>query len=148
MLSRYTVLGMILIALAAAGSSATFAYLSAKPSSAAKIPPPMTVIHFPSRSSFAPSDWNYTIGLLNPNFHYPWNFTVVIGINNTIEWINDDHFAHTVTALTVPQGASYFDSGLISPGQTYVTALTVAGSYKYDCAWHPWLAGIITVKSA
>ena len=145
MISRYAVYGIVLIAVTAAGSSATFAYVSPMLFPAQKNPTPMVVLHFPVGSSYAPSDWNYTLGLLSPNFHYPWNFTVVIGVNNTIEWINDDHLAHTVTALVVPQGATYFDSGFISPGQSYITTLSVPGVYKYDCAWHPWLAGYIRV---
>lgn len=146
--SRYAVFGLVLIAITAVGSSATFAYLSPILFPGQKSPSPTYVIHFPVGSSNAPSDWNYTLGLLSPKFHWPWNFTVVIGVNNTIEWINDDHLAHTVTALSVPAGATYFDSGLVNPGQSFVTTLSIPGVYKYDCAWHPWLAGVITVKSA
>jgi plastocyanin len=106
------------------------------------------MLYFQEGNFTAPSDWNYSLGLLNPNFRYPWNLTVVIGVNNTIEWTNHDRLAHTVTALTVPQGATLFDSGLISPGQNFIVTLSVPGLYKFDCAWHPWLAGVITVKSS
>jgi hypothetical protein len=110
-------------------------------------PTQMKTIHIPPRSYIEPQYWNGTLGQSSPGFS-PLNFTVVIGTNNTIEWINDDTVDHTVTALTVPQGATYFDSGFIGHGKTFTLTLTVPGVYKYDCAWHPWLAGVITVKSA
>jgi plastocyanin len=74
--------------------------------------------------------------------------TVVIGVNNTIEWVNDDNQAHTVTSLQVPTGASTFNSEFVFPGKTFTLTLTVPGVYKYVCAWHNWLAGQITVKLA
>jgi len=79
-------------------------------------------------------------------YQYPFNFTVTLGVNNTIELVNNDSVAHTVTAFTVPPGASTFNSGLIQPGKTFSATLTVLGIYKYTCAWHNWLAGQITVK--
>jgi len=74
--------------------------------------------------------------------------TVTIGVNNTIEWINDDNVAHTVTSFQVPAGAATFNSDLIFQGKTFTTTLNTPGVYKYFCAWHNWLAGVITVKPA
>ena len=108
---------------------------------------PMTVIHIPPRSNYPPQGWSDILGLNSSGFQ-PRAFTVVVGVNNTIEWINDDTIDHSVVALAVPQGASLFDSGFFGHGAAYTVTLTVPGIYKYDCAWHPWLAGIITVKLA
>lgn len=79
----------------------------------------------------------------------PSEFTVVIGVNNTIEWINEDVLsAHSVTALEVPTGFAKFDPVIIDSGQRFTMKLTVPGIYIYYCLWHPgWLKGTITVKA-
>jgi hypothetical protein len=145
MLPRYSYL--VLIAIIAA-SAVVGGYVYVVPSLISQKTTPMTVIHIPKGSSLQPIHWVDFRNLTSPGFHYPFNFTVVIGINNTIEWINDDSIAHTVTSLQVPSGAGPFNSGLIDQGRTFTTTLTVAGVYKYTCAWHNWLAGIITVKQS
>ena len=109
---------------------------------------PMTIIHIPPHSSLPPPNWHNFTDLSSPNFQFPFNTTITIGINNTIEWINDDGVAHTVTSFQVPTGASTFNSDLIFPGKTFSVTLTTPGVYKYFCAWHNWLAGVITVKPA
>jgi len=80
----------------------------------------------------------------------PANITVVIGVNNTIVWVDRDSSGpHTVTALSVPSGAQIFDSGSSSPmteGATFEVTLTVAGAYSYTCIFHPWMKGTIVVK--
>jgi DNA-binding transcriptional ArsR family regulator len=108
---------------------------------------PMSVIHIHKGSSIPPPGWHNFTDLSSASFDW-FNFTVVIGKNNTIEWINDDGIAHTVTSLQVPSGASTFNSGLINPGSTFTTTLTVVGVYKYTCAWHNWLAGLIMVRQS
>ncbi len=149
--SRFTYLAVILIAVLA-GVIGTYVYvvpsLFASHTTQATRSAPMTVVHIPRGSNIPPQNWSDILGLSSPGFHFPFNFTVVIGVNNTIEWINDDNIEHTVTALTVPQGASLFDSGFIGQGKTFTETLTIPGVYKYTCAWHPWLAGVITVKPA
>ncbi|HUI00786.1 MAG TPA: cupredoxin domain-containing protein [Nitrososphaerales archaeon] len=77
----------------------------------------------------------------------PGNVTVVIGVNNTLTWTNDDVSAHTVTSTAVPNGAATFNSGIISSGQTYTMTFTVPGVYKYDCSLHLWMKGEVIVKS-
>src|SRR6267378_4848638 len=75
----------------------------------------------------------------------PSEFTVVIGVNNTVKWINQDQLsAHSVTALAFPAGFPKFDPVLIDPGQTFTLKLSVPGTYVYYCFWHPgWLRGTI-----
>ena len=144
MLPRYSYL--ILIAIVAVAATVSGYVYIAPVLFPQKSSAPMTMIHIPKGSSFPPPNWHNFTDLSSPTFHYPFNFTVVIGTNNTIEWINDDGIAHTVTSLQVPSGASTFNSGLINPGKTFTDTLTIAGVYKYTCAWHNWLAGVITVK--
>jgi plastocyanin/predicted lipoprotein with Yx(FWY)xxD motif len=78
---------------------------------------------------------------------YPNTITVVIGVNNTVMWTNNDVTTHTVTSLSVPTGAQAFNDGNLSPGSTFSVTLTVAGTYRYHCAIHPWMLGTIIVKS-
>jgi len=126
--------------------SATAGYIYLGSLSPAK--PLMIVIRIPKgASSTEPSGFNFTF-LTSPKFQYPVNLTVTIGVNNTLEWVNDDSVAHTVSAFIAPLGASEFNSGLIQPGKTFSITLTIPGVYKYTCLWHQWLAGQITVKPA
>ncbi len=109
--------------------------------------PSVTVVSIPKGSSIHPLGFNLT-QLLTNTYRFPFNFTVIIGVNNTVEWVNNDVVEHTVTAFIGPPGASMFNSGLILPGKSYSVTLTIPGIYKYTCAWHQWLAGQINVKPA
>jgi hypothetical protein len=138
---RVLILAIVLTAIIV---SATAGYVYIASLSPAK--PMMTVIRIPKGAdSTEPPGFNFTF-LTSPKFQYPVNRTVTIGVNNTVEWVNDDNVAHTVSAFIAPQGASVFNSGLIQPGKTFSATLTVPGVYKYTCLWHQWLAGQITVK--
>jgi plastocyanin len=77
----------------------------------------------------------------------PENVTLVIGVNNTVTWTNDDNAAHTVTSTSVPSGASGFNSNNLNPGAEFTYTFTVPGTYTYHCSYHPWMKGTIIVKS-
>ncbi len=74
--------------------------------------------------------------------------TVVIGVNNTVQWRNFDSVAHTVTSTSVPTGAQAFGSAsnLVEPGQEFTITFTVPGTYQYHCVIHPHMEGTIVVK--
>jgi copper-containing nitrite reductase len=74
-------------------------------------------------------------------YYSPQTITVVIGVNNTVSWINNDNTAHTVTDTGV------FDSGLIEPGQFWSYTFTSPGTYQYRCTIHPWMTGTVIVKT-
>lgn len=73
----------------------------------------------------------------------PSVITVVIGINNTVVWTNDDSFPHTVTA-----NDGLFSSGNLNPSDTFSWTFTAAGTYSYHCSYHPWMNGTVIVKSS
>jgi plastocyanin len=73
----------------------------------------------------------------------PNNITVVFGVNNTVEWTNDDSQSHTVTA-----NDGTFDSGNLAPGATYTYTFPSPGVYTYHCFYHPWMTGTVTVLVA
>lgn len=70
----------------------------------------------------------------------PADFTVVIGVNNTVTFTNNDSAHHTVTASD-----HSFDSGDMGPGATYSHTFSAPGTYKYICNYHSWMSGTVTV---
>jgi len=60
------------------------------------------MVAMPSGASVGPSAF--------PGFS-PANVTVVIGVNNTVTWTNDDSADHTVYSTSIPTGASAFSDG-------------------------------------
>ncbi len=73
---------------------------------------------------------------------YPNTITVVLGVNNTVVWTNNDTSPHTVTS-----NSAEFNSGNMAPGQSYSYTFTAAGTYEYHCTYHPWMVGTVIVKS-
>jgi plastocyanin len=69
--------------------------------------------------------------------------TVVIGVNNTVVWTNNDAAPHTVTAKD-----NSFNSGNMNSGDVFQFTFNVPGTYKYGCNYHAWMAGTVIVKSA
>ncbi len=72
----------------------------------------------------------------------PNAITVVIGVNNTVIWSNDDSAPHTVTADT----SGIFDSGNLNTSQTFTFEFTKPGTYPYHCTYHSWMHGTVNVK--
>jgi len=73
-------------------------------------------------------------------YYFPSTITVVIGVNNTVIWTNNDGGTHTVTA---DNGA--FDSGYMNPGETWSYTFLAPGTYVYRCSLHPWMTGTVIV---
>ena len=73
----------------------------------------------------------------------PDHIVVVLGINNTVTWVNEDSVPHTVTSRSSIQP---FNSGQIQPGGTFTFTFTSLGSYTYTCDNFPWMSGIVTVE--
>jgi plastocyanin len=85
----------------------------------------------------------------NTNLNFgPPSLTVVVGVNNTIEWVNQDTAPHTASSSKVPTGAQPFDSGTMAGGAKFNVTLTVPGTYLYYCKFHNWMQGTIVVKAA
>jgi plastocyanin len=80
-----------------------------------------------------PVTWNYS----------PQHMVVVIGVNNTVTWVSKSFAVDTISSST-----GEFNSGNILPGGTYVHTFDQAGNYTYNCLYHPWMIGEITVLPA
>ena len=94
----------------------------------------------PSCYNSCPTDYLYG--------YLPLNTTVVLGVNATVTWTNADVSTHTVTSVTVPTGASTFDSGLMNTGQEFTVTFTTPGTYLYHCTIHSWMYGEVIVEPA
>jgi len=95
------------------------------------------------------SDYDIGMGL---NEFRPATYELSVG--ETVVWGNTNSRTHTVTAVSVPEGAAYFASGGydsrdaadeawhdslgggIEPGSTYEHTFEVAGTYDYYCIPH------------
>lgn len=81
----------------------------------------------------------------------PENLTVVIGINNTVFFVNQDNtsnLGHVIQSVDWPTNAEPFGPFDLLPGWTANVTLTTPGVYYYQCTWHPvWMEGVITVLS-
>ena len=72
---------------------------------------------------------------------------ITINAGDTVEWINVDTAAHTVTGGSPADGPSgVFDSSLVMADAVYAFTFDDAGSYDYFCMVHPWMVGSVTVN--
>jgi len=71
----------------------------------------------------------------------PSSLKLVVGVNNTVTFVNQDSTTHTVTASD-----GSFDSGDIHAGGSW-THTFAAGTYSYHCVYHSYMKGTITVLS-
>ncbi len=82
-----------------------------------------------------------TVSIVDFSFN-PSTITVVIGVNNTVEWTNNGASDHTVTS-----DSSLFGSGTLAPGSTFICTFNAAGSYSYHCSFHTFMTGTVDVVS-
>ncbi len=80
----------------------------------------------------------------NRQYFVPSTITVVIGVNNTVIWTNDDSVYHTVTSYT---GVPAFNSGLLNTGDSWNHTFTTPGTYQYHCTIHLFMDGTVIVIS-
>lgn len=72
---------------------------------------------------------------------------ITVNAGDTVEWVNVDTAAHTVTSGSPSNGSSGgFDSGLLMGSATYAFTFESTGSYDYFCMVHPWMVGSIIVE--
>jgi plastocyanin len=88
------------------------------------------------------------------NFNKKLNFqpvtlVVVVGVNNTIQWSNQDSADHSVTFTAVPSGvvSQAISDSDVAPGDSFAITLSVPGTYSYHCTFHPfWMRATVIVK--
>jgi plastocyanin len=95
---------------------------------------------------FACSKSNTSVNTNNPNTvsiknmaFSPGQLSVTTG--TTVTWVNNDGITHTVTA---DDGS--FNSGNITPGNSFTRTFSGIGTISYHCSIHPMMTGSVVVK--
>jgi plastocyanin len=70
--------------------------------------------------------------------------TVTVKAGETVEFVNDDPVAHTVTATD----AKAFDSGNMDQNAKWRHTFAKAGTYTFLCTYHTYMKGTVVVKDA
>ncbi|MBI3253173.1 MAG: hypothetical protein HYZ56_00340 [Nitrosopumilales archaeon] len=84
------------------------------------------------------------LGISNPElqlFPNPQSITVVLGINNTVRWVNEDDSGRTLTA-----DDNTWTTGLIKPGSSKSIIFNKTGTHGYHGEPGPWIKGTVIVK--
>jgi len=71
---------------------------------------------------------------------------VNVTIGEEVIWTNDDSQIHTVTSGTGPSDpdlGAVFDSGILSPGDTFRHVFNQTGIFPYYCTLHPQMVGTV-----
>ena len=72
---------------------------------------------------------------------------ISINAGDTVQWMNVDTAAHTVTSGSPADGPSgVFDSSLVMADAAFAFTFDETGSYDYFCIVHPWMIGSISVN--
>ncbi|CUR51399.1 protein of unknown function [Nitrosotalea devaniterrae] len=73
--------------------------------------------------------------------------TVVLGVNNTVTWVNQAETTNSIVSdMPLQQDGKSFDSnGVIKPGGSYQFTFTEPGTFGYHGEPHPWQKGTIIV---
>ena len=75
----------------------------------------------------------------------PSYLTILVG--DTVNWVNNDVAAHTVTSGSPQDGPSgVFDSSLVMGGTVFPHTFEEPGTYPYFCLVHPWMVGSVIVE--
>lgn len=70
----------------------------------------------------------------------PANVTLVLGVNSTVMFYNNDLAVHTATALD-----GSFNTHDVLPGQSVTLSFSQTGTFNYHCIYHLYMIGTITV---
>jgi plastocyanin len=87
---------------------------------------------------------------VNQTLHYlPPSIAVVVGVNNTIVWSDQDtSSAHDVISVSAPPNGPEWNFENMVAGKDYSVTLTVPGTYSYEMYLPYVVVGMITVKAA
>src|SRR5690349_1455599 len=75
-----------------------------------------------------------TTTAFNPN-------PLTVAVGTTVTWTNNDAFAHDSVADN-----GLWNSGILSPGQSFQFRFASAGTFTYKCTLHPNMVGTVTVQ--
>ncbi len=115
-------------------------HVSNQPLQTSMTSPSVTTIIIPKDSEEQRSDKNFE----------PQYLTVILGVNNTVSWINESDAGNEIDATTYNQPDPTFEKGpyshgIILPGKSFNFTFTKPGEFQYHTQPHPWLQGSILV---
>jgi plastocyanin len=58
---------------------------------------------------------------------------IKVKAGTTVTWTNHDHFTHSVRFKTGPGAGTH----VLKPGESWHATFAAAGTYHYDCSFHP-----------
>ncbi|GAA4685685.1 cupredoxin domain-containing protein [Streptomyces buecherae] len=67
--------------------------------------------------------------------------TVTVRPGDTVRWTNNDRFDHTVTS----DGPGW-DSGVLTPGQSFRRVFPARGMFRYHDRLNPSITGVVVVR--
>ena len=76
------------------------------------------------------------LAFIDPDGNENEESVVRIAVGETVEWVNQDDVAHTVTSSEEPEGGASFDRDLPVDATVAITFDT-AGTWVYFCEVHP-----------
>lgn len=72
--------------------------------------------------------------------------TVNAQVGDTVAWVLQAG-THTTTSVSIPSGAVPWNVVLSSSNPGHAIKVTIAGTYTYECTFHPGMTGTIVVTS-
>lgn len=79
----------------------------------------------------------------------PQLLVVVLGVNNTVRWINEDMSANSVTANNHGDplfwNATHSSNTMLLQGRSFNFTFTRVGDFRYHSEPHPWVHGWVLV---
>lgn len=71
--------------------------------------------------------------------------SIQVAPGTVVEWVNRDAIEHTVTAGSPEAASLQFDGKLTGPNGTFGHLFQRPGSYRYFCARHEFMRGVVHV---
>ena len=71
---------------------------------------------------------------------------ITVGVGTKITWTNVDTAPHTSSSGASPNPDGIFESGTMKKDQSRSVTVTERGTFKYYCAFHPFMQATVTVK--
>lgn len=90
-------------------------------------------------SSNSNSPKTYYVNIVNSQFN-PMIINVSVG--DTLIWMNNETITETVTS----NAGAVFNSGYLTPGQSYSYTFNASGVYNYYSQIHPYVRGTVNVQ--
>lgn len=129
------IVGVTLLALVSTAATASVAGVGLPGAAPGPVTPPPGV---------QTVDIAIVLGAVDPSsslWYDPPVVTVVIGVNNTVRWTNQDNAPHTATA----RDEVTFDTENLNAGEAKSVSIRQPGTYEYFCRYHPWMVAQLEV---